>query len=136
MVRIFILEDSKERIDWFKENLLTNNIDITEDVDVARELLNSFDYDIIFLDHDLGGRVYVDSKEYNTGATVSKFIHETRNKNVNVIIHSWNENGSKIMSGYLTASKVRSFYAPFGSGEFKNFVKQVNNVIENRGKSK
>ena len=129
-MRIFILEDDPERIVWFKANLDTDNLDITDLAEKGMELLHENKYDIVFLDHDLGGEVFVDSNMFNTGHTVAKMIHETKNKVTPVVIHSWNSNGAQNMKWALSANKVKNTYLPFISEGFKDIVRHVNEVIE------
>ena len=128
-MKIFILEDDPNRIDWFKENLMTDDLDITQDVAEAMKWLKSKEYDAVFLDHDLGGEVFVDSAEWNTGATVAQMIHETPNKVLDVVIHSWNPCGAKIMRDSMRANGVSCFYFPFQNMDFLRIVKQMNDFI-------
>ena len=125
-MKVFILEDDQNRVEWFLENLETEDIDLTEKAQEGIDWLRERKYDVIFLDHDLGGRVYVSSDEFNTGYTVAKMIHETDNVDTPVIIHSWNSNGAKNMKDALTSNGVVNQYHPFMSLEFKMVVNNVN----------
>ena len=51
---IFVLEDSHERIKWFQKTFGDCNLTFTDDVKTACDELRTKDYDIIFLDRDLG----------------------------------------------------------------------------------
>ena len=68
-MKILILEDSKERIKIFKKNLTKYHdlyfFDNVQDARDALELMGP--WDMLFLDHDLDNRVYVESEEPNTG---------------------------------------------------------------------
>ena len=50
---------------------------------------------MIFLDHDLGGRVYVESADHNTGWQVARYIKRKNIKYYNAITHSLNSVGAK-----------------------------------------
>lgn len=87
-MNVFILEDNQERINKFHNKYPYANI--VEDVDTAKEILKNFKYDIAFLDHDLEGKIYVDSNEYNTGMTLVKWIIENKIKIDTIVVHSCN----------------------------------------------
>jgi len=112
-MNIFILEDDPRRKEVFKEWFKNEDFIIVEDADAAIELLSKNKYDFIFLDHDLDGRVYVDSKEHNTGYTVAEAISGTLNKTTRVVIHSHNTVGAALMLSVLSENKAE--YMPFGS---------------------
>jgi hypothetical protein len=50
------------------------------------------DIDVVFLDHDLGGKAFVNSDDSNTGYQAAVFMNSiaSSNRPKNVIIHSWN----------------------------------------------
>lgn len=61
----------------------------------AIEKLKANSYEIVFLDHDLGGEVYVDSfGEKETGYTVAKWIVDNEIKIPLIVLHSLNSQGS------------------------------------------
>ena len=94
-MKILVLDDSKERMKIFKNNLETklNNYDnfYAEDASDAifmLDLHNDFDY--IFLDHDLGGE-QMSWQEENCGMTVVDHIIRTNyRKSPSIVVHSWN----------------------------------------------
>jgi hypothetical protein len=68
------------------------------------------EWDLICLDHDLGGEVYVDSNELNTGYQVAKFL-ATKNPKCLIIIHSSNFWGAcNMMSVLPQADYIPYFY--------------------------
>ena len=111
-MNILILEDDPTRVvsfeKWFKKDELT----ITDSSDKAISLLEKIKYDIIMLDHDLGGRHYVDSKEYDTGFRVAAAIPASINKETRVIIHSHNPVGAQNMKNILNSPNA--IVLPFG----------------------
>jgi len=58
-------------------------------------------WDLLMLDHDLGGRVYVPSDEPNTGYRVAKFIVEHSVAFDRCILHSLNIGASRRMGQLL-----------------------------------
>jgi CheY-like chemotaxis protein len=74
----------------------------------AIEYLKNNKYDLIFLDHDLGGLEMIDSSFYNTGYTVAKFMKENNVKG-RVVIHSLNPSGAQNIKFLLKNAKVIPF---------------------------
>lgn len=136
-MRIFILEDDPRRISWMKKNFYSGiKLDITDVAKEAITLLTENRYDIVFLDHDLGGEQMVDSSVLNTGSTVAKMIHETKNKDLTVIIHSYNPSGAEIMINSMRNNGVECHYFPFQSEEFLSVVNQINKSFKNKEDSR
>jgi len=113
-MRFFILEDMDIRIEAFKkwygeqhELVIAKNA--TEAIDILSKDLN---FDVLFLDHDLGDRIFVSTKDENTGSTVAQFL-EGKDIRGEIIIHSWNSVGAKNMLSYLPQAK----YIPISSRE-------------------
>jgi len=114
-VNIFILEDNLERVATF--NMLLPRIyqcDITQtdDVEQAKKILLSKQFDLIFLDHDLGGKVFVDSELPDTGYQIAKFIADNKIKYQQIIIHSMNPIGAQNMLTILS-KRSSAVYIPF-----------------------
>jgi len=129
-MRIFILEDDLNRIKWMKLHFDSRiDLDITDDVDVAMKYLKEEEYDIIFLDHDLGGRQMVSSSERDTGYTIAKMIHTTKNRGLTVIVHSWNPEGARNMMEAMQENDINCVYSYFSGPEFIKIVKQVNEQV-------
>jgi two-component SAPR family response regulator len=102
-VRVFILEDDVERVAAFHKVLKKRHAcDIyhTDKIDKAKDLLKNNQFDLIFLDHDLGGKIFVDSAE-ETGYQVAKFIAQNGIKCHQIIVHSMNPVGAKNMMDVL-----------------------------------
>ncbi len=115
-MRVFILEDSPERIAGFLSALEGHDMTVCQwlgGTDGACERYKP-PYDLLLLDHDLGGQVYVDSSEEETGAAFCSWLHG-REGDPLIFIHSWNHPGAVNMQsilfggGYNTVSIV-----PFG----------------------
>lgn len=96
--RVLILEDSQERIDIFNKNLVGNEFVIVSNASECIHKLVKEKWDVLFLDHDLDGRSFVDSLEDNTGYQVAKFLNQNKEYKPKVIvIHSLNPAGAKNM---------------------------------------
>lgn len=119
-MKIFILEDNKERIKIFEESLIGHELFIAKDVQEAKKILKQNNYfPLIFLDHDLENRVFVPSEEENTGYAVAKFINENNVKYSHCIIHSLNPVGASNMNNILK----NSIKIPFLMLNLKNLLK-------------
>jgi CheY-like chemotaxis protein len=107
-MRIFILEDSPYRIENFKQMLIGHAVDVATTVDEAKAFLDIYKYDLMFLDHDLGGQIIVKSGK-GTGYEVAKYIKNTANAEVPTILHSCNPAGAKNMQGILPHAELRPY---------------------------
>lgn len=101
-MRIFILEDNKYRMVKFRRELVGHQVDHAETVEDGMVLVKANRYDLIFLDHDLGGEEMVDSYGENTGYQLATFISSvfvngkdfTQNRKTPCVIHSCNPAGA------------------------------------------
>jgi len=104
-MKILILDDDKERHRAFKKNLIGNTLTHTYTASECIEQLKNGTWDICFLDHDLGGQVYQESKE-GTGWEVAKWIHDNLEKKPRrVIIHSFNQPAAMKMKNLIVGSE-------------------------------
>ena len=105
-MNIFILEDSEERIATLQRELPTIwpncYLAIAQNSSEGKAILRQGQkFDLLLLDHDLGGQVYVDVKEENTGSTVAKFIAMNRVAYDYAITHSMNFYGAQNITAIL-----------------------------------
>jgi len=113
-MKIFILEDSIERIKRFKARFFKADLFIAESVNEAVKLFKeNYPFDVIFLDHDLGGEEMVESVNENTGYQFSKFISGYDLKGVDIIVHSLNPQGADNIIQLLKGNDIRSRRVPF-----------------------
>jgi len=116
-MRIFILEDAQERLDLFRKLLIGHQVDIRETAESAIVTLEKEEgYDMLFLDHDLGGQIYVESGT-GTGYEVAKKLVEdetiyNKNRTAFVFIHSCNYYGAGNMQSVLM-NKYKTLAMPF-----------------------
>lgn len=115
MKRIFILEDDMYRILAFRQACVGMDLTVAMSCPEAYKLFKP-PYDIICLDHDLGGQQMVES-----GANTGYEFAETLTKNPTppadyIVIHSYNPEGALNMERILRAgfSSVYVGRMPFG----------------------
>ena len=110
-MKVLILEDSGARIKSFQKHLGKDHdlyfFDNVQEAMAALELMGPFD--VLFLDHDLDDRVFVDSNEQNTGYQLAKWISEQDMKFNEIIIHSHNPAGAQNMKAALPEAKLIPF---------------------------
>ena len=124
-MKIFILEDNGERVNRFLNKYVEDAVTIVNNVEQANIILDNIQFDLIFLDHDLGGEMYIKHTDVNTGYQVSKHIKNTENKKATCIIHSFNPNGGLMMRSELHENDIKVAYAPFLSEEFKHLIGMI-----------
>jgi hypothetical protein len=104
-LRVFVLEDDPNRVEGFRAALYGHSVDYAICVEHA---IRDFSppYDLLLLDHDLGGEVMVDSDEANTGFQFVRWLvaHQKRQAKAAVFVHSWNPDGAKRMVDGLRAN--------------------------------
>lgn len=110
-LNVLILEDDpeKNRIPAFVKRFheckelaaVEIKFDWVEHAQECIDLIIKNNYDLIFLDHDLGGQTMVDSTHEDCGSRVSDFLEknpEIRNKQGTIIVHSFNRVAGPIMA--------------------------------------
>jgi DNA-binding response OmpR family regulator len=100
-MNIFILEDSKDRLDLLNRILINSfgNIMVcsASNPRAAIEWIGQFDFDLIMLDFDLGK----DSNGQITSIPVAQVIPDSINKDTPVIIHSADPVGAEQLKGII-----------------------------------
>lgn len=106
-MKIYILEDAPERIAWFEEVFADCEIFYTDQVDQACKDIEENEYDIIFLDRDLG------HPKFN-GEDVAWYMKENElAKNSAIVIHSVNTRGQRNIKRYLDKYHSQVYQIPF-----------------------
>lgn len=72
-------------------------------------------WDVVCLDHDLGGEFFVDSGREDTGAGVARWIAENKPSIGRIIIHSHNPDGAKNMEATLARVGYNVVCIPFAT---------------------
>lgn len=115
--KFFILEDSEDRIKEFKERLKKEGkIFITKNVKEAKKIFKTEGpWDMIFLDHDLEGKAFVDVKDPNTGSAFCEWLagQLSPERPPLILVHSANEVGARNMMAILKDKKIKSYRTPF-----------------------
>lgn len=72
--------------------------------------------ELVFLDHDLGGRTYVHSAREDCGMEVVRFLEKQDPKTYtcDFIVHSWNIDAAVKMASRLNAHGYKAKQTPFG----------------------
>ena len=109
--RILFLDDSPGRHKDIRPHTLH---DAAFTAGEATTMLAANAYDIVFLDHDLGGREMVSSHgDEETGYTVAKWIAANRPAIPLVVVHSLNPAGSDNIAGLLKGHGYRVLQCGF-----------------------
>lgn len=103
-MNILFLDDSLERIKQFRSWVPSATI-VENASDCIKKLENEA-WDIVFLDHDLGGLEYVATHEKNTGSEVVRWIIGNKPSVGRFVVHSLNFNAAQGM----VADLVRADY--------------------------
>lgn len=119
-MKVFILEDSQHRIDFFKETMSKHKLFVAKDVEKAKDVFEkNKPFDLIMLDHDLGGRVFVNPREENTGYQFAKFLKNQNNKTL-IVIHSSNVNAAALMKNILYNAYIIPITTLFDEWRWEN----------------
>lgn len=134
-MKILIVEDNQERVNFFIKEFGLENVFITSKSKQAIFWLWDEIFDIIFLDHDLGfdcekriktNSVFLPSGE-GTGYEVAENILQSKSKNAQIIIHSWNPAGAQNMLNILPNAK----WYMFGTLDFVQNINLIKEVFKN-----
>jgi len=87
MDNILFLDDSEDRTNFFLK-FFPEACCVKEADECTNMLLKS--WDVVYLDHDLGGKVLVSESESNTGSEVVRWVKNNRPDVKLFIIHSMN----------------------------------------------
>jgi len=118
MKTFFILEDDSNRMERFnsifKKRFDKNYIIYSSDnVEKAKAIFaDHYPFDTIFLDHDLDNKIYVSSKEKNTGYSFATWMEENYKDSIKkqqIIIHSMNTVGANNIKSVLPNSSIIPF---------------------------
>jgi len=116
-MQILFLDDDATRIKTFT-NYFPDAM-IVETAFACIEELKNQDWDVVCLDHDLGGEVYCDSTREDTGMEVVRWIKGTMfrpesNDVGQFLVHSFNHSVTHIMADDLRKAGYNAVIEPFG----------------------
>jgi CheY-like chemotaxis protein len=118
-MNIFILEDDPNRIDFFRDACLQggHTLTLATSFEEAKRLFDPDpEYNLVCLDHDLGGEQMVDSTQENTGSNFARWLAANHPNILTLcVIHSYNSGGAANMYRTLAdAGWKRAICIPFG----------------------
>jgi len=114
---MFVLEDMEARMRIFEKISLDTGMNLVhcETAEKAKEVFLEADPRVVFLDHDLGHRIFVKSQDPETGYTFAKWMvqHDPHYTKRNIIIHSANPHGAEnikaALNGHATILPISAF---------------------------
>ena len=116
-LRIFLLEDDSRRCDWFAKRFKGDLLDISYEIEEAKEFLQTRTYDSIFLDHDLQPEHYGSDvpDDERTGYAIASFLaaHPELQRAATIMVHSFNADGAMRMVEELRNAGRQADYVPF-----------------------
>lgn len=111
-MNVLFLDDNPYR----RKTFLLKNLGATC-VETAAECIAALQeksWDIVHLDHDLGGETYVDSTLENCGMEVVRFLCRNKKNIDKIIVHSYNNYAAQNMTTALRNNGYDVEYIPFG----------------------
>ncbi len=121
MKRILFLDDDPKRIDEFRERIgKLDDLDVTI-VETAHECIAHLGrrrFDLVLLDHDLGGETFCDSDREDCGMEVVRWLKQNRGSHGAFIVHTMNAVAAATMYFELIGMEFPTAQAQFGSQEF------------------
>lgn len=110
-MRVLFLDDCPSRTEKFKSRwpsatCCQNAFEIISEIEKEP-------VDILFLDHDLEGRVYQNSNEENCGMEVVRFLERYRPEVRKIVVHTLNHEAGLKMTSKLQAAGYETLKRPF-----------------------
>jgi DNA-binding NtrC family response regulator len=117
-IKTLFLDDSHERHEAAKKYFGEYWGDVTWcwTAQEAIQALQTKPHNVVFLDHDLGGEQFVDSRNPNTGMEVVRWIIANKPVIDTIVVHSWNIPASKVMCSALQEAGYSASHTPFSAG--------------------
>ena len=116
-IRVFLLDDDTRRHDWFAKRFKGDHLDVTDDVERAREFLSVNHYDAIFLDHDLlpGHYHAEETDDERTGYAIALWLasRPELQRASTIMVHTRNADGAMRMVEELRRAGRQAEYVPF-----------------------
>jgi len=107
-MNVLVLDDDNNRLVRFRRGLLNHNVTTATNAKEAIAQLQSHDWDVVFLDHDLGGTGQPEPSGPGTGWEVAKWLQDNpKHIPPHVIVHSFNPAGAKNMCACLPDAEYR-----------------------------
>jgi hypothetical protein len=116
-MNIAFLDDDAVRTKKFLSSTPSAQTAVTAEEMIAL-LQKEQEWEYVFLDHDLGGEIFVDPNNKNTGSEVARWIVANKPKITSIIVHSLNFDASRRMVSDLVKAGYNTHYIPFTSFKF------------------
>ncbi len=132
-MRVLFLDDDEHRQLVFARNMESLAFSDYVQVRTVNEAISALSediFDLVFLDHDLGGQVYVDSARKDTGAEVVRWMVENKPDIATVVVHTLNPAGAKYMVEELLKADYYCTYIPFTAHSIAVYSKLLSYVPE------
>lgn len=100
-MRLLMLDDDGNRMATFCEMFRHHTLVMVNTAPMAMAMLEMLHFDVVFLDHDLGGEGVVSRARVGSGQDVAEALPGGRNARAAVVIHSWNPEGADAMKDEL-----------------------------------
>lgn len=108
---IFVLDDMMVRIRWFRSQW--PNMHYAMDVPTALDMLRENEYEIIFLDNDLGGAPYVRGKDGDGIDAARVMAQEKLQTDAKIVVHSCNRHMAQQIAATLEPTHGDVSIIPF-----------------------
>lgn len=115
---VLFLDDDPNRIQKFTRHVPTAHV-ATNAQEMIELLQATPEADYVFLDHDLGGETFVDTRETNTGSEVVRWIGQNRPQVGQFVVHSLNHPAAYRMTEDLRGMGYAVMKVPFISLNFQ-----------------
>jgi CheY-like chemotaxis protein len=113
-MRILILEDNQDRIDFFTRIYKNHELFITHNIFEAQGYIINHEFDILFLDHDLEPDNFEALEAGRTGYDFCKLLVEDKvQKHALIYVHSCNPVGGQVMANLLKDNGYEAVWIPF-----------------------
>ena len=106
-LNILVLEDEAERWNWFNKIFSSDEVTFTFAVKRTIQCLKEDNYDIIFLDRDLG------DTEDNGEKVALEMMKQKLNLRATIVIHTMNPNGQESMKSNLEKYHKKVYVIPY-----------------------
>lgn len=113
---ILFLDDDEARIKSFKA-VHPNAVIVTTASDCIEKLQTEERWDRVFLDHDLGGEIFVDSARDDCGMEVVRWICDNEPSITIVLVHTCNTRAGANMVNALRDDCYTAVHVPFPTME-------------------
>ncbi len=106
-LNILVLEDEIERHNWFNHIFFQDNITFCITSKKAIKCLKNEDYDMVFLDRDLG------NTKDNGEKVALEIMKQKLCLRATIVIHTMNPQGQESMKSYLDKSHKEVYVIPY-----------------------